>query len=715
MRSRSTLVGHTIKQNTRMFMSSSDSGEDVSTTSSDPKSEAKTKSAASDLSASLMEQARIARLEADKMEAELTLEKIAKLEKMLAAEMKPKGGKEMSKDEKVRNKKSKESLKAEIEALAMKIDPSLVTSMASQLGTQMKISDITNKDDSLKQSKIETNIYKDASSKFNPVSKVNVITLTDDELTAGVKYFNTLPKPLRVAMAKAIDVDESKTSPHVIVLGICQKGDDIDYEQLKKDYRKALNGEDITTAQPTFFSSDAVGESGNAKRNEDEKVIGINKEYGEIIEENIEEWQYNTFVEEMLPRVTRKEGMEPTQTDVDLFVEKIIDKDIFQMKEKPKKVPGGFIIPGQLGKSAKNGDELISAIDLKVSESIPSFGEKFQACYIADPTAQNAEVENDQLDGDPVLFISSNDFSPTTSRFLLSSVTAISLFFALVFDVATFGNNNAVMDRLMQANDLGNYDLSWFNSLLAPMLLSLGISQAVHELAHLVVAWQNKFKISPPTVLPMLTLPYLSFQSKLKTSPKNYSSLFDFGFSGPAAGMITSLAFLLIGMQLTTTMDASALQNAPSLPVAFLRLSSLGGTIVDYFLGGNGIILGMDPASGVPMHPLAIGGFAGMMINALDSIPFSSTDGGRMSQSLLGRSGHIVFSGSCYFALLIYTIFNDPARDVFLAYLVINGFFQKDLEVPCRNEVDGEGEPGLGRAAAALLIWSMTILTLAPV
>ena len=95
--------------------------------------------------------------------------------------------------------------------------------------------------------------------------------------------------------------------------------------------------------------------------------------------------------------------------------------------------------------------------------------------------------------------------------------------------------------------------------------------------------------------------------------------------------MIVSLAFFLIGLQLTLDMDAEALKYAPAVPVGFLQLSSLGANIVDYVLGGgDGIILKQDPSTPVILHPFAIGGLSSLMINALDTIQIAGTDGGRM-------------------------------------------------------------------------------------
>ena len=134
--------------------------------------------------------------------------------------------------------------------------------------------------------------------------------------------------------------------------------------------------------------------------------------------------------------------------------------------------------------------------------------------------------------------------------------------------------------------------------------------------------------------------------------------------------------------------------------------------MIDYFLGGgDGLILSQDPSTPVPLHPLALGGFAGLLINALDSVPIGSTDGGRLSQSLLGRTGHLVFSSLIFTGLFLYTIFSGH-RDLFVTYLIINSFAEKDTEVPCRNEVDGK--IGYPQAVASLILWSLAALILTP-
>lgn len=217
-------------------------------------------------------------------------------------------------------------------------------------------------------------------------------------------------------------------------------------------------------------------------------------------------------------------------------------------------------------------------------------------------------------------------------------------------------------------------------------------------------------KLTSPTVLPSQALPYLSFQNRLKTSPKGYSDLFDIAFVGPITGMSISFLALLVGLQLTTEVDPNTVQLLPSIPVGYLTQSTLGGTIVDLVLGGgDGILLNQDAATQVPLHPVAIGGFFGLIIHALDLIPFGSTDGGRMSQAVLGRVWHLTFSSVVFTVLLISSFTTDSG--ILLGFLFINSFGQRDLEIPCRNEVD---KADLPRAVAALVSWLLAALILVP-
>ena len=212
-------------------------------------------------------------------------------------------------------------------------------------------------------------------------------------------------------------------------------------------------------------------------------------------------------------------------------------------------------------------------------------------------------------------------------------------------------------------------------------------------------------------ILPAKGLPYLSFQNRLKSSPKDYTALFDLAAAGPISGLTFSFLALLLGLQLTTTVDPATAQLLPSLSVGFLCQSSLGGTLVDMILGGgDGILIGQEASTQVPLHPVAVAGFIGMLINALDLLPIGSTDGGRMSQASLGRVWHLTFSSVVFFVLFVSTFVAD-SQDIFLGFLFLYSFTQRDLEVPCRNEVD---KVELPRVIVAVVSWAIAALTLVP-
>jgi hypothetical protein len=634
------------------------------------------------------------KMEVEKLELELNLEKIEKLEKVLKASSKL--------DSEAKRRKQKE-VKNELNLLASRIDPSLLPNLSfDEQGIDTEpVEDDDNVEphqDPVKQKSIpiETNLYK---------NRVFKDTISEKDLLAAIDFYSSLSKPLRRALAKAIDLDESRASPAVIVLGLYELAETISLERLQQIYEKELDTKDEKPSDISTFQ--AAGIRAKTQQQDDMNDLFKNWNSGEMSEG----LDVANMVESFLPRVTRKDNGAPTKDDVELLVNQVLGKDTFQLSGKPESIPGGFILRGVMASNLKNnGDLLIECLDEKIAEISEEWNKKFQVCYVTDPTPQM--LESDELNGSAVLVVHSRDMSPEPRTLLKTGVTSVSLFLTFVFGVSIFGMNDAVMERLQTANNNADFDLTWFNQLIMPFLISVGVTQACHEAAHLFVSKKDGFKVSAPFILPALSLPYLSFQNNIKTSPKNLSSLFAFAAAGPGVGMIVSLAFFLTGLQLTLGMDADALKYAPAVPVGFLQLSSLGANIVDYVLGGgDGIILQQDPSTPVILHPFAIGGLSSLMINALDTIPIAGTDGGRMSQALLGRSGHSAFSGVMYVAIIFYTLFSGH-QDIFLTYLFMMGFAQKDLEIPSRNEVD---YGNLGQAVIALTMWCVAILTLAPV
>eukprot|EP00797_Seminavis_robusta_P010854 Sro1805_g298850.2 (142) ;mRNA; r:19717-20142 len=138
--------------------------------------------------------------------------------------------------------------------------------------------------------------------------------------------------------------------------------------------------------------------------------------------------------------------------------------------------------------------------------------------------------------------------------------------------------------------------------------------------------------------------------------------------------------------------------------------------MVDYFLGGgvvgvdNRFITMQDPSTAIFMHPVAVAGYCGVLINALQLLPLGSTDGGRMSLAIFGRYGQTFVGALVWVSLLIATLTLERP-DILIAAWVVNNFVQNDLEIPCRDETD---ELSIPRVLAAVSLWFVTVLAITP-
>ncbi|KAK1744814.1 zinc metalloprotease (family M50) [Skeletonema marinoi] len=250
-----------------------------------------------------------------------------------------------------------------------------------------------------------------------------------------------------------------------------------------------------------------------------------------------------------------------------------------------------------------------------------------------------------------------------------------------------------LLDKANEAMDLSDagmpVDMSWLSDMSIPLFLTFIALQLVHEVAHLAVANSKKFEISVPTLVPSILSGITSSITTLKTSPKNRQDLMEFAVAGPLAGMICSILVLSYGLALTATADPGAVQNFPGLPLAVLRQSSLGGGLVDIFLG-NGVL--NVPASAEGLNFL-----------------LGRTDGGRVSMALFGRSGS---QGVTFISLLLmFALGFSGESDLLLFYFGFVVFAQSELEIPMRNEID---DVDFSRALVAGVALFLTVLTLIP-
>jgi membrane-associated protease RseP (regulator of RpoE activity) len=96
------------------------------------------------------------------------------------------------------------------------------------------------------------------------------------------------------------------------------------------------------------------------------------------------------------------------------------------------------------------------------------------------------------------------------------------------------------------------------------------------------------------------------------------------------------------------------------------------------------------------------------MINAVNLLPVGRTDGGRISLTLFGRSGTQLVSLAAFIFIFIQGLTGSDVLLFFFSFVI---FFQSELEIPQRNEVD---DMDFSRVLLATATGVLVLLTLIP-
>ena len=163
----------------------------------------------------------------------------------------------------------------------------------------------------------------------------------------------------------------------------------------------------------------------------------------------------------------------------------------------------------------------------------------------------------------------------------------------------------------------------------ASLLLILGC----HELGHYLTARAYGVQVSLPYFVP-LPLPPMGTMGaiiRMRSPIPSRKVLFDIGIAGPLLGLVVALPVLLWGLILS-----------PVKPVAGVIMQE-GNSLAYLFL--KWVLKGPIPAgSDVMLHPMALAGWLGLFVTALNLMPLSQLDGGHIAYAVLGgRFGKMVW------------------------------------------------------------------------
>jgi len=155
-----------------------------------------------------------------------------------------------------------------------------------------------------------------------------------------------------------------------------------------------------------------------------------------------------------------------------------------------------------------------------------------------------------------------------------------------------------------------------------------------HEAGHYVQARRYGVYSSLPFFLPVPVPPIgtLGAVIGMSSSITNRRALFDIGITGPLAGLIPTLAFCYLGLVFDSRLG-------PINPFPEMGVHQLGEPLLFKLLGW--LHFGSIPEhQTIYIGPMAMAGWVGMLITALNLFPIGQLDGGHVLYALLRGRAH---------------------------------------------------------------------------
>lgn len=166
-----------------------------------------------------------------------------------------------------------------------------------------------------------------------------------------------------------------------------------------------------------------------------------------------------------------------------------------------------------------------------------------------------------------------------------------------------------------------------------PYAFALMTILGVHEMGHYLVARRYKLQVTLPYFIPIpFFLGTLGAFIQMRSLSPNRKALFDVAIAGPIAGFVVSLPLLIWGLVNSTIVpipEKSWLLNFNALNPSFSLLLTLLSKLA---LGSK-----LTATSAINLHPVAVAGYIGLIITALNLMPVGQLDGGRIVHAIFGQ------------------------------------------------------------------------------
>jgi membrane-associated protease RseP (regulator of RpoE activity) len=167
-----------------------------------------------------------------------------------------------------------------------------------------------------------------------------------------------------------------------------------------------------------------------------------------------------------------------------------------------------------------------------------------------------------------------------------------------------------------------------------PFSIPLMLILFAHEMGHYVTSRRYGVDSSLPYFIPapfpsVFIVGTFGAFIRMRRPPRTRHEMFDIGAAGPWAGFVVAIVATAIGLTRSQVTPLDTSQGG-----LFLGNSML-------FWGISRVVLGVDPNSvNVNVDPIALAGWFGLLVTAINLLPVGQLDGGHVVYSLLGGRWH---------------------------------------------------------------------------
>ncbi|MBR4752495.1 MAG: site-2 protease family protein [Thermoguttaceae bacterium] len=221
-----------------------------------------------------------------------------------------------------------------------------------------------------------------------------------------------------------------------------------------------------------------------------------------------------------------------------------------------------------------------------------------------------------------------------------------------------------------------------------------------HELGHFLQNKRYGIDTTLPYFIPLPIPPLGTFGAiiKMKSAVPSLRALFDVGVSGPLAGLVLTLFFLVVGVANSSLVPMST-ETPPEGTLVF------GEPLIFQWVAK--LLLGYDPSvHSLLMHPIAVAAWVGILLTTLNLFPIGQLDGGHVFYALTRKYAAIcsyVLFGCAVLGVVFFRLWN------WSLLLILLYFFGLRHPRTMRDEQSlGWGRTVLGWATLAFIVIGFT-------